>query len=405
MQKGSTHIIFAGVSAGFVSTIYFLLLMTGLPFVAVAAIIGVAVLFAGWAIIKYNKEEESTEPLSRFKHLILGIGIVYFVMKVYPFGERYGGWDAWSIWNYHARFLAHPENWQKLTWYRICHPDYPMLVPGFTGFFARLISVDALELFSFVFSFTTSLFIPVLIFLEIAPRSVILGSAAYFLLLGNNSFLAEGVSQYADTALAFFFLCGLVAIKYATEHAKYVLLAACSLGCCLWTKNEGMVLAFLFVLFNFRELMFDGRWRYSLFGVSIPLLTLFLYKIAYAPPNGMITEQSANTFAQLTDGNRYTMIWYSFVKNINDHFGYIKLFGVAFLISLILGRGRADKRFLLVLVCFAAYFMIYVITVEDLKWHLFTSQNRLMHQLMPALLYVICDNLLRMPERETVYAS
>lgn len=405
MQKGSTQIIFAGVSAGFVSTIYFLLLMTGLPFVAMAAIIGIVALFAGWAIIKYNKDDKSTEPLSRFKHLILGIGIVYFVTKVYPYSERYGGWDAWSIWNYHARFLAHPENWHKLTWYRICHPDYPMLVPGFAGFFARLISVDALEMISFVFSLTISLFIPILIFLEIAPRSVILGSVAYFLLLGNSSFLAEGVSQYADTALAFFFLCGLVAIKYATEHTKYLLLAAGSLGCCLWTKNEGMVLVFLFVLFNFRELVFDGRWRYSLLGVSVPLLTLLWYKTAFAPPNGMIAEQSANTLAQLTDGNRYTMIWYSFVKNINEHFGYIKLFGLAFLMSLLLGRGRADKRFLLVLVCFAAYFMIYVITVEDLKWHLFTSQNRLMHQLMPALLYVICDNLLRTPEREPVYAS
>jgi hypothetical protein len=405
MQKGSTHIIFAGVTAGFLSTIYFLLLMTGLPFVAIATIIGVIALFAGWATIKFNQEDESTEPLSRFKHLILGIGIVYFVTKVYPFSEKYGGWDAWSIWNYHARFLAHPENWQKLTWYRICHPDYPMLVPGFAGFFARLISVDALELISFVFSFTTALFIPVLIFLEIAPRSVILGSAAYFLLLGNNSFSAEGVSQYADTALAFFFLCGLVAIKYATEHTKYVLLAACSMGCCLWTKNEGTFLVFLFVLFNFKELTFDGRWKFSLLGVSVPLLTLIWYKTAFAPPNGMIAEQSANTLAQLTDGKRYTMIWYSFVKNINEHFGYIKLFGLAFLIALLLGRGRADKRFLLVLVCFAAYFMIYVITVEDLKWHLFTSQNRLMHQLMPAMLYVICDNLLRTPERETVFAS
>jgi hypothetical protein len=405
MQKGSTHIIFAGVTAGFVSTIYFLLLMTGLPFVAIAAIIGAIAIVVGWGIFKYNKDNENSEPLSRFKHLILGIGIVYFVTAVYPHAERYGGWDAWSIWNYHARFLAHPENWQKMTWYRICHPDYPMLVPGFAGFFARLMSEDAIELISFVFSFTTSLFIPVLIFLEIAPRSVVLGSAAYFLLLGNDSFLAEGVSQYADTTLAFFFLCGLVAVKYAQVHTKYVFLAACSLGCCLWTKNEGIVLVFFFVLFNFRELMFEGRWKYSLLGVSIPLLTLIWYKTAFAPPNGMIAEQSANTLVQLTDGNRYTMIWYSFVKNINEHFGYIKLFGLAYVISLLLGRGRADKRFLMVLSCFVAYFMIYVITVEDLKWHLFTSQNRLTHQLMPSLLYVICDNLLSTPERETVYAS
>lgn len=405
MQKGTTHIIFAGVSAGFVSTIYFLLLMTGLPFVAIAAIIGAVALIVGWGVLKFVKDDESTELLSRFKHLILGVGIVYFVVRVYPHGEKYGGWDAWSIWNYHARFLAHPEYWQKLTWYRICHPDYPMLVPGFAGFFARLISVDALELISFVFSFTISLFIPLVIFLEIAPRSVFLGSAAYFLLIGNNSFLAEGVSQYADTALAFFFLCGLVAVKYAEDHMKYVLLAACSLGCCLWTKNEGMILVSLFVLFNFREMVFGGRWKYSLLGISIPLLTLILYKTAFAPPNGMIAEQSASTLAQLTDGNRYTMIWYSFVKNINDHFRYIKWFGLAFLLSLLLGRGRADKRFLLVLVCFAAYFMVYVITVEDLKWHLFTSQNRLMHQLMPALLYVICDNLLIAKERGSVYAS
>ncbi len=405
MQKGSIHIILAGVSAGFVSTIYFLLLMTGLPFVAIAAIIGAVVLSVGWGVFKHVKEDDGVQQLSRFKHVILGIGIVYFVVNVYPYGEKYGGWDAWSIWNYHARFLAHPEYWQKLTWYRICHPDYPMLVPGFAGFFARLVSVEALELISFVFSFTISLFIPVLIFLEIAPKSVFLGSAAYFLLLGNNSFLAEGVSQYADTALAFFFLCGLVAVKYAKVHMKYVLLTACSLGCCLWTKNEGVILVCLFVLFSFREIVLNGRWKYSLLGISIPLLTLIWYKTAFAPPNGMIAEQSALTLAHLTDGNRYTMIWYSFVNNINDHFRYIKWFGLAFLLTLLLGRGRADKRFLLVLLCFAAYFMVYVITVEDLKWHLFTSQNRLMHQLMPAMLYVICDNMLSAPQRETVNAS
>ena len=38
---------------------------------------------------------------------------------------------------------------------------------------------------------------------------------------------------------------------------------------------------------------------------------------------------------------------------------------------------------------FIAYFFIYVITPCDLKWHLETSFDRLLHQIMPALIYSI----------------
>jgi hypothetical protein len=403
MQKGSFHIITAGITAGFISTLYFLMLMAGVPFLVIVPVILSTLSLAIWYLLKSEKEKEDILPLSRFKNLLLGVGLIYIVLHVYPLAEKYGSWDAWSIWNYHARFLAHPEYWQKLTWYRICHPDYPMLVPGFAGFFAKLTSIANLELFSFVFSFAFTLFIPVLIYLELAPKSLLAGGAAFIMLAGNHSFLSEGVSQYADTPLAFFFLSSMISVKYVSAHYKYVLLTACSLGCCLWTKNEGVILVPIFVFFYYRELFFSGNWKYFLAGISIPLAALVWYKTGFAPPNGMIAEQSGKTIAQLSESIRYEMILDSFLKNIKEHFSYIKVIGAFYLLSILFVKKDADKQFLMLLCCFVAYFMVYVVSVEDLKWHLFTSQNRLMHQLMPALLYVMCCRIVAVSPRQSVY--
>jgi len=394
MPRWSLYILSSGLVAAAISTLYFLMLMCGAPFVAIVPVIGICVvLMCRFFLSRSNVAEADNIPLSVAAWATLMAGMALLIWNTYPVAEKYGGWDAWAIWSYHARFLAHPEHWKTLLTYRICHPDYPMLVPGFAGFFARLTSVSGIEMYSFVLSFSITLFIPVLIYAESVSKNIVVAAAALLILVTNTFYVSEGVSLYADIVLAFFFLGALVSVKYAQNSPGHVVMAACCLGACLWTKNEGVILVILFIVFHFRELMLGGSFKYFVAGIIVPLITLIFFKTCYAPPNDMIANQTHGTLMQVFDGSRYRMIWNMFAENMSSKFEYMTYAIAVYLAVCILWLQWPDKRFIMLMSCLAAYCMVYVVSVEDLKWHLYTSQNRLMLQLAPALLYVMADTV------------
>jgi hypothetical protein len=66
---------------------------------------------------------------------------------------------------------------------------------------------------------------------------------------------------------------------------------------------------------------------------------------------------------------------------------------VLLLFSLLKARFYKNFGFWVMGAMLAAYFFAYILTHADLTWHLETSFDRLLHQLSPALLYVIFVNL------------
>lgn len=389
MQLISRSIIATGIALGGISMLYFLSLVLRLPFaVALLFILGVPGAFVWWFFKKTQAAADEQSYITRLPLNILLTGVALIVVKSQSLALKYGGWDAWTIWNYHARFMASADHWTNLFSGTIDHPDYPLLVPALNGFFLRLSAGAGATMIPFIFSFTVTLFIPVLIYMETRLQSIIAAAAIFLLMAGDNFFLQNSLTQYADAPLAFFFLGALVCITYAENDRKYLVLAAACLGCCAWTKNEGIILAVVFITFYLRVFFSPKNLLYTLVGLIIPLVTLFVFKRFYAPSNDIVSKQGLATWHQLFMVDRYKLVWSHFVQELDQNFYYAKVGFALYVLLCLLGKKWPGKQFLMVTTCIAAYLMVYILSTKDLEWHLATSLGRLLLQLMPAMMFV-----------------
>lgn len=170
-------------------------------------------------------------------------------------------------------------------------------------------------------------------------------------------------------------------------------MSAAFLGCCIWTKNEGVIIAIIFCLFHYKEFFGKYRLKYSLAGVALPLTVWLLFKLVYAPANDMVAAQGNSTWILLRDTTRYKLIYDSFIANLNEHFKGLKWVVIIYLLLCIAMRRVPDKKVLMLLCCMLTYLLVYVVSPNDLEWHLFTSLSRLMHQLMPLAIYIFATML------------
>jgi hypothetical protein len=386
MMQTSRYILAIAAAAGCVGLLYFLSLILHIPFTVTAVSIAAAIFFLFRWLRKQPFEEE--ERISKFAFGILLVGLVVLTNKSYYIAERNGTWDAWAIWNLHAKYLACPDHWKNMFLNtRFAHPDYPLSLSSTIAFFSRLAG-GFNELISFGVHFLITLSIPTLIFLVLRKRSIIFSGLAMILIATNEFYITQGTYQLADTMLALFFLCAIISINHHEEDRRMLVLSAFFLGCCMWTKNEGVVLAFIFTLFHLPQFFTKGRLKYTAIGFALPLLIWLLFKLLYAPGNDLLDAQSRSTLVLLSDKSRYKLI-YDYLKNNLQYFKDLQ-WGVSIYALLCVWRRQyPDKQIVMIFVCLLAYMMIYVVTPYALDWHLHTSQSRLMHQLMPALMYLL----------------
>ncbi len=388
-MKATKYILSIASSIGLIGCLYFLSLVAHLPFIVTSIIIA-AVLF--FLLRWLNKPVLGELPfeMSKIAFAILLAGVVVLTNKAYYNGEKHGVWDAWAIWNLDAKYLCDLQHWKNMLFNtQLAHADYPLALPATIAFFSKLFAGGFSLVVAYSVHFLVTLCIPVLIYLETYRRSIVLSGIALLLIATNDFYLMQGQYQLADTLLAFFLLCALVCMQHHKDDTRMLVLTAALLGCCMWTKNEGMILAIIFALYHFKELFGRYRIKYTLIGFALPLLTWLLFKLAYAPPNDMVSGQGHTTFDMMFDWQRYKLIYQSFVTNLNEHFKLLKWVVLIYVLICAIRRKMPDKRLLMLLTCMLAYLLVYVVSPNNLEWHLFTSLSRLMHQLMPATMYVM----------------
>jgi hypothetical protein len=127
----------AGVGVGAISCCFFLELETGIPSLAFELL-----LLAGSGAVCYRNGRRRNGLFLRDEVTAAGwclTGILAVMLAVSAYGfvafvsrNPHGSWDAWAIWNLHARFLISPY-WRELFTSALgwTHPDYPLLLPGF----------------------------------------------------------------------------------------------------------------------------------------------------------------------------------------------------------------------------------------------------------------------------------
>ncbi|MDP2839544.1 MAG: glycosyltransferase family 39 protein [Syntrophales bacterium] len=337
--------------------------------------------------------------------------------------EPHGKWDAWLIWNMHARFLYRSgEAWREvfavgMDW---SHWDYPLLLPlsivrGWKYFGNDSIYIPAA--FALLFTLLTiGLLLGALAFL----RSRIQGCLAAMILLGTPLFIVMGASQFADVPLAFFILATLVLLflpaRSPENRSGALVLSGIAAGLCAWTKNEGLLFLLIVTGSLFGATLYADGWRSArkrtvrFLAGALPILLIVIYfKTQLSPANDLMAGSSpAAAAAKLTDFSRYAQIAKAFfITGISFTQGLIDIrvgmqlnpgaVNILLLIVYLLLAGvRIDDRdrtglvrtAAVLLLMPAGYFFVYVMTPLDLGYHLATSLNRLFLQLWPSVIFL-----------------
>jgi hypothetical protein len=343
-------------------------------------------------------------------------------MRAYPHGD---GWDAFAIWNLHARFLfLGGSDWRDGFTALLpgSHPDYPLLLPAATAHFWTYLGRDDARvpsLIGFLFSFATvGVLFAALSILRGRGQAMLCGTA----LLATPFFIEQGTAQYADVPLAFFLLATVVLLclydgnpgDRAPRPASGLLaLAGVAAAFAAWTKNEGLlflgaiVVSRLLILIRPRGEGLSKRSDPSLreiwtavaplIAAIVPVLLVIAYfKHSIAPPSELFADPKA-TIRKLLDLTRYWAIikWYG--KGFLRFGHWLLIPGTLLLVGFYYVAGREDRRagqagvrtsILALALTLAGYFAVYLITPYDLYWHLRFSLTRLFLQLWPATLFL-----------------
>jgi hypothetical protein len=420
-----------GFGLGIFSVIFFLLVVLQATRVITVDVAVLALLMAGffWRRVPHDpgevgtSEKEVLEP-AWLRRLVIGAFVIALssalysaVMRTlaYPHGD---GWDAFSIWNLHARFLfLGGENWHDgfttlLPW---SHPDYPLLVPAAVAHFWTYLGYDSPLVpaaIGFLFTFSTAGLLFSSLSILGGRTAALLGTTA---LLATPSFIELGTSQYADVPLSFFYLATIVLLCLQDDRAQddasprapgLLVLAGLAAGFAAWTKNEGqlflcaIVLARLYILAR-NQGRPQSRARA---GAIVPLLiaiipALFLiagFKHYLAPPGDLFSDPTTRLH-KLFEPSRYWAIAKWYFKGFFRFGSWLLIPGPVLMVGYYFAAGKRARSTpqtglrastLALAITLAGYFVVYLITPYDIYWHLRFSLSRLFVQLWPSAIFV-----------------
>ena len=393
MERSSRYLISLLLMLGLLSAVYFFGLALSLPLVAVL-LITVGIGFLVFRYLLKNLSDVIHQPLSGklqlATYLVFITGLYLIVDKGSNLAVKHGEWDAWAIWNLHAKYLADEEHWQRMLDVSVSpHPDYPLFLPTIVAFFWRLLGANS-WLIPFAVTALVTLLIPVTVFLSLYRRNLFVAGVLLLWFATDEFYLARGLSQYADQWLALFFLQAFVtkdAYK-ATGEARYLVFTGAFLALAGWTKNEGLLLALIFALFYFRVFVKPATLKYLLAGVCVPAIAWLVFKLWYAPATDLVAQTSVSSLELLKDSARTDLIRQYLERYLKESFCYHKIALLLYAIHCVWERKLPSKDLVIIAVCLGGYLMVYQLTPMDLEWHIHTSMSRLLFQPSPAFIYV-----------------
>jgi hypothetical protein len=356
--------------------------------------------------------------------LLLLLGVAgFFSMSV---NAPHGGWDAWAIWNMHARFLFRGgAAWRSAFAIKnSVHPDYPLLLPEviagswfYVGSDTILVPVAVAFLFTFG---TVGAIVSVLATLRNTTQALLGG----IVILGTPYFLLLGAYQDADVPLGYYLLLALstLAIYRRANNKALLALSGAYAGFAAWTKNEGllMLLAIGLAVAASAILLRETEALSQQFvaigkGVLLPILSVFYFKAYIAPKNGLMASQAIRAILhQLMDFRRYVEVTVAFVKavTLGSAFGLwtVNLIPVLLFYALLMGaratlreRVTAAVPTLAVTLIVLGYHSAYLLSPWPVAWQVHYALGRLLTQVWPSVV-LLCFLFINSP-REAFESS
>jgi hypothetical protein len=422
-------IVFLGTGLGLgitSSTIFLWLVIFGQPnlyyFLAEFSIVLILFLLAAYSISssKYP-QSDSIIVLNDDFNTVVWLKYLFLIILVFSLGsfalkacvhDPHGKYDAWTMWNLKARLLFHGgTEWLYVFSEDLIHtsPDYPLLLSASIFRMWVIIGTDSIAIPIIIAGFFTF----GSIFLILQSLSILRGPnhgylAAIFMLIATQ-YIKIGTYQYADIPLAFFILSTIILLtlkeKYPLAAFRIMFLAGLAASCAAWTKNEGLLFLALtivvLIMFNIiiiKQLRSVKEFFYFLFGLTPILGTEIFFKLKFATPNDLVNLNNlSNSFSHLVQFDRYQQIFLKFADKVflfND--GIISIM-VVYLLFSGLEKDFFNRRTLSPLVTllgllFCGYFLSFLITPYDLKWHLNSALYRLIMHVWPSwvFLFFLC---------------
>jgi hypothetical protein len=338
---------------------------------------------------------------------LLLAGAVGFVASGLVFAisqNPHGDWDAFAIWNSHARYLYRDgPAWQEHI-QNTFHADYPLLVPAVNARAWRYAGQEIPETggwLGLVFTLSgVAVLIATLIELRNLRRAMLIG----LVLLATPFYLEYGVSQSADVPLSLYFLSTIALLCLYSERASgergLLVLAGFMAGCAGWTKNEGLIFIFALCIAMLAPVLV-GRAaalrRFSAFalGLLLPLAVILFFKVTIAPPSELMSHRGyAEMMTKVLDPDRYFSILTSSAATLWSFGDWAANPLIPLLIFIVVcGVDRRRIRSFgwlagagTMAIVLAGYFAVYLLTPFDLKWYLDGSLSRLFLQIWPPAL-------------------
>ncbi len=386
-----------GVGFGVSSLLGFLWIWAGLPltaYVVMESATGLIIFI--WAFYAHTPRlQKLTDRTQLLWMVFLALGLLLFVFNLVFYALQYphGRPDAWINWNVVARFIyLGGVDWQGTFLRQFDHPDYPLLMAvthAITWVFVGETSVWGPIAFHFMISLSTAglLFALISVFRDFKQASF-----ATIIFLALPSVIDQGMRQYADLLFAYLFLAagGISLLYFQQRETRFAVLAGFLVGITGWTKNEGFP-----AMIGFTLVWFLMAWRGDvpafkkyLLGLVSPLLVILLFKIFLAPANDLMSAQGS-MLSRVLDAERYKIILMEAGDMLLNLGGLpISLIGIMLLIAFLIGKTRHSMTGSWILgsvIIFqlTAYFGIFLLTPNDLTWHLNTSLDRLLLHVFP----------------------
>jgi hypothetical protein len=354
----------------------------------------------------------------------VALGLILFVMdfQTASSANPAGEWDAISIWNVRARYLASGGDlWRRAVSADIgghiqgsSHPGYPLFLSGFIG-----LQWMAGGVFDETVSMATSLLFAlgtlILLGSSLASRrSAAIGLLAWLVLFASEVFGSQSATQYSDLLQGFAFLAALVLLDAAASLAesdqpapRLLFAAGLAIGLSCWIKNEGLPFAL--------AALAVGVWKFRSRGI-VPLaigalpgfLALAVLKLAYVQGReDMFPQTMAEFVDKVTGAGRWWQAALGFGKAVYDAGSLwthpvLLLAVLAFALRFVTSAERRNLPWLAVpvAVTIAAEYGLYLITTINMDWHISTSVSRLLAQVWPSLLWLF---FLALREPEEAY--
>ena len=364
-------------------------------------------------IYKYKKQLSFRSfelPLpSLEEYTFIGFWGLFALPAIAFFSHKNHYWDAFGIWNLHARYLLQSAQFERLFLLPNSlgfHADYPFFLPSAVALFWRAYGSEA-EWISYALGVLSSLMLGFLVFgacRSLAPSPVArlplaaLHSVSLYCIVFLLHVFASGC---ADVPLALAVVITVTLSLFAERQQNPLLwqLAFFAAASSSFIKNEGL----FFSIFYFATAMYGrasrAEWRSALAAILLFALPFWVTK-SYHPPANDVLELAGAWREKVTNVGRYWFIIKKIAFILSTTFPYFLLLGAISLYRIFKSRSESksetqkttqlpSRYWLVLLLCLVAYCGVYLITPYALAWHIESSFARLFLHLLPATLVLL----------------